>query len=77
MEKIIKHGIYYSEGTKRAYLPAIECPVDIRCPECGCIFTIDARHIDRGEHNTAAYCHNCECTFIPEESNIIKENEND
>lgn len=36
-------------------------------------FTIDKRYIDRGERNTLAYCRECDCEFIPEESDIVRE----
>jgi len=75
MEKITRHGIYYSEKTKSVFRPStIEHPVDIRCPECGYTFTIDKQYIDKGERNTRAWCSECECEFIPEESDIVKEN---
>jgi hypothetical protein len=75
MEKITRHGIYYSEKAKSVFSPSIiEHPVDIRCPECGYTFTIDKQYIDKGERNTRAWCSECECEFIPEESDIVKEN---
>jgi len=73
MAEVTRHGIYYSEANKCILLdPIIENPVDIRCPECGYAFTIDKQYIDKGERNTRAYCRNCECEFIPEESDIIE-----
>ena len=75
MAEITKHGIYYSEKTKCVLIvPVIEDPVEIRCPECRAVFTIDRKYIDKGERNTRAWCRECECEFIPEEPDIVKEN---
>ena len=72
MAEVTKHGIYYSEKIKCVLKPEhIEHPVDIRCPECGYAFTIDEKFIDKGERNTRAWCRECECEFIPEESDIV------
>ena len=74
MAEVTKHGIYYSEKTKCILKPKhIEHPVDIRCPECGYAFTIDEKFIDKGERNTRAWCSECDCEFIPEESDIVRE----
>lgn len=74
MAEVTRHGIYYSEKTKSVLAPfRIDHPVDIKCPECGYTFTIDRDYIDRGERNTRAWCRECECEFIPEESDIVRE----
>ena len=72
MAEVTKHGMYYSEKTKCVFKPEyIEHPVDIKCPECDHIFTIDEKYIDKGERNTRAWCCECDCEFIPEESDIV------
>jgi hypothetical protein len=74
MSEVTRHGKYYSEKTKCVLAPEwFYNPVEIRCPECGYTFTIDRDYIDRGERNTRAWCRECECEFIPEESDIVRE----
>ena len=74
MAEVTRHGIYYSEKTNSVHAPIhIEYSVDIKCPECGHVFTIDRHYIDEGKRNTRAWCNECDCEFIPEESDIVLE----
>jgi uncharacterized OB-fold protein len=73
MAEVTRHGIYYSEKTNSVHAPLrIEDLVDLKCPECGHIFTVNRAYINESNRSIRAWCNECDCLFIPDESDIVK-----
>ena len=65
MARVIEHGKYWVKEAQKAYGEA-----QVRCPECGYIINMSSYYVYVNPQE--AWCL-CGCRFIPEASDIVKE----